>query len=103
MKCRVIKMRKAGVAIPQRDLPSQGESCGDLSILDMRESKYRRIIRLARLIGTAGASETVHVLYEPQLLWMNRDRFVLTGFERAGTGGNTADYAQSWLCTLGSD
>jgi hypothetical protein len=103
MKCRVIKMRKAGVPIAQHDLPHRGESCGDLSILDTRENKFRRIIRLARLIGTAARRRPSMYLYEPQFLWMNRDRVVSTGSEPAGTGTNTADYARSWLCVLGSE
>jgi hypothetical protein len=52
-------------------------------------------------VSRFGAHETIHVLYEPRLLWMNEDKFVLTGFERIGTGDNAADYAQSWLCKLG--
>ena len=42
-------------------------------------------------------------MFDPYLLWMNEDRFVLTGFERVGTGANAIDYVQSWLCRLGTD
>jgi hypothetical protein len=37
------------------------------------------------------------MLYEPHLLWMNEDRFVLTGFEHLQHGDRAVDYAQSWL------
>jgi hypothetical protein len=52
-------------------------------------------VKLARHFSRVGAHETVYVLYAPLLLWMNEDRFVLTGFERVGDGKNAADYAQS--------
>jgi hypothetical protein len=103
MKCRIIKMRKLGVAIARRELPNQVESRGELTIVDTRENSLNRVLKLARNVSRFGAHETVHVLYEPHLLWMNEDRFVLTGFERVGEGVSAADYAQSWLCKLGSE
>jgi hypothetical protein len=103
MKCRIIRMRKLGVAIPKRELPNQIESRGELTIVDTRENSLNRILKLARHVSRFGTHETVHILYEPHLLWMNEDRFVLTGFERVGEGAHAADYAQSWLCKLGSE
>jgi hypothetical protein len=48
MKCRIIKMRKLGVAIPRRELPNQVESRGELTIVDTRENSLNRVLKLAR-------------------------------------------------------
>jgi hypothetical protein len=101
MKCRVIKMRKLGIVVPKRELSNQPELRGELTIVDTREDSLNLILKLAQHVSRFGTHESVHMLYEPHLLWMNEDRFVLTGFERAGEGANAADYAQSWLCKLG--
>jgi hypothetical protein len=91
-------MRNAGVPIPKYDLANQGEARGDLQIMDTRENSFNRVVKLARLVCLRGDQEYVQVLYEPHILWMNEDRFVLTGFERIGNGDKAVDYAQSWLC-----
>jgi hypothetical protein len=103
MKCRIIKMRKLGVVVPRRELPNQVESRGELTIADTRENSLNRVLKIARHVSRFGAHETIHLMYEPHLLWMSEDRFVLTGFERVGEGGNAADYAQSWLCKVASE
>jgi hypothetical protein len=82
------------------DLPRQGQARGEFSIVDTRENSVNRIIKLARLVHRSGDDEHVDILYEPHILWMNEDRFVLTGFERVGQGKQAIDYAQSWLCIL---
>jgi hypothetical protein len=94
-------MRKAGVAVPKYDLGNQGAARGELSIVDTRENRLNRIVKLARLVCSHGDMQHVYILYEPHLLWMNEDRFVLTGFERVGNGEGAVDFAQSWLCTIG--
>jgi hypothetical protein len=99
----MVRMRKLGIVIPKHDLPNQPELRGDLTIVDTRENSLNRVVKLARHLSWLGTHETVRVLYEPHILWMNEDRFVLTGFERVGEGNNAADYAQSWLCKLGTD
>jgi hypothetical protein len=103
MKCRIIKMRIRGVAVPRRELPNHAEHRGELTIVDTRENSLNRILKLARHVRRFGAHEAVLLLYEPHLLWMSEDRFVLTGFERVGEGTDAADYAQSWLCKLGTE
>ena len=82
MKCRIVKMRKAGVTLPKRDLINTGEAKGELSIINTHEQSFNRIVKIAQhQCGVAGYPHMLQ-LYEPQLLWMNEDRFVLTGFER---------------------
>ena len=103
MKCRIVKMRKAGVALPKRDLITTGEAKGELSIIDAHEQSFNRIVKIAQhQCGVEGYPHMLQ-LYEPQLLWMNEDRFVLTGFERIAQGNQTVDYAQSWLVKVERD
>jgi hypothetical protein len=102
MKCRVVKMRRLGVVIPKYDLPNQPELRGELAIVNSRENNLNRVVKLAQHVSRFGDHGTVHLLYEPPVLWMNEDRFVLTGFERVGESVNAVDYVQSWLCKLGA-
>ncbi len=98
MKCRVIRMRNAGVTVPKEALQREPEYRGDLQVIDTRENGLNRILKLACGLHCGGAGPgTIETLYEPHLLWMNEDRFVLTGFERRKLDGKLVDYAQSWL------
>jgi hypothetical protein len=94
-------MRNAGVTLDKGALKNQGEARGDLSIIDTRENGLNRIVKLAQLVRCSPGEGTIETLYEPHLLWMNEDRFVLTGFERLKQQGKLVDYAQSWLCKVG--
>lgn len=100
MKCRVVKMRSAGIAIPRHELANQLEWCGDLRVVDTRENSYNRTIKLAQLVHPP-KGERIDMLFEVHILWMNGDKFALTGFERIANGeGKLIDYAQTWLCRL---
>jgi len=103
MKCRVIKIRNAGVSLDKGALKNQYEDHGELSIVDTRENGFNRILKLAQLVGNGPGAKPVETLYEPHILWMNEDRFVLTGFERRKQDGKLVDYAQSWLCKIGAE
>jgi len=41
------------------------------------------------------------ILFDVNMLWLEGDRFVLTGFERSATPLGEVEYAQSWLCISG--
>ena len=49
MKCRIVKMRKAGVALPKRGLINTGEAKGELSIIDTHEQSFNRIVKNMRV------------------------------------------------------
>jgi hypothetical protein len=101
MKCRVIKMRQDGIAVARRELANQHEFTGDLRIVDIREHGYNRIIKVAQLAYAWAQDVLVETLFEVHILWMNEDRFALTGFERVDNDeGKLVDYAQTWLCKL---
>lgn len=101
MKCRIVRMRRDGVVIPKRLLPEQPERRGELSVVETREQNLNRLVRLAKCLYGTPPREAEMVLYDPQLLWVNEDRLVITGFERVTKEGQEVDYAQSWLCKLG--
>ena len=90
-------MRKAGIDVPKRLLAHQREAWGELELLDVRDDGVGRTVRVARLTASAEAKET---LFEPHIVWMSGQRFVLAGFERMVASGATVHYAQSWLCSL---
>ena len=93
-------MRKEGADVPRQRLAAQTPLCGDLELLDVRDDGIGRVVRVARLLPGADGKET---LFEPHIVWMNGDRFVLAGFERVEMGSITVHYAQSWLCVLALD
>ncbi|WP_165973751.1 hypothetical protein [Paucimonas lemoignei] len=93
-----MKMRKAGVAVPRFQLREQPEYFGDLTITDIRDEGLYRIVKQAKLVHQFGDTKRTHLLLEPHILWMNEDRFVLAGFERADVEGKQVEFAQSWLC-----
>lgn len=71
---------------------------GELAISTVTDHGLRRPVSVARL-RPAGETRIMMELVEPRILWMERDRFVLTGFERMrNQSGAAVDYAQSWLC-----
>lgn len=100
MKVSVIKMRREGVAIPKRALAREIAYDGELSIAITQDNRLNRMSKTAKLIETAYNSAIE--LMDADILWMNEERLVLTGFEpRRNQAGEVVDYAQSWLCLVG--
>ena len=98
MKCRVIRMRREGVAVPKYTLKDQVYWEGELAVMDVRDDGVNRIIKIARLNDHLYGNAGIKLLYEPHIVWMNEGRFTLQGFERVLKEGKTVEYAQSWLC-----
>lgn len=96
MECRIIRMRKHGIALPKWGVREAVSYLGILTIYDTRENSYNRILKIAKHVYAYG--DTVHMLYDPHIIWMNEDRFMLAGFERIKTEQGIADFVQSWLC-----
>lgn len=100
MKVSVIKMRREGVAIPKRALSREIAYDGELSIAVTQDNRLNRMSKTAKLLQTAYNS-TVELM-DADILWMNDERLVLTGFEsQRNQAGDIVDYAQSWLCLVG--
>lgn len=75
-------MRQDGVVITKRRLVDEVARAGTLSIADTRENSLNRTLKVAKHLSTIGQFENESILFDPQLLWMNDGRFVLSGFER---------------------
>ncbi|TFW07271.1 hypothetical protein E4K72_09070 [Oxalobacteraceae bacterium OM1] len=89
-----------GVAIARRELYRQIPLVGQLEVVEDKSGDLNRIVKYARFRWTYEPAMREEHLYDPVLLWMHDDRFVLTGFERVKGNSGTTDYAQSWLCAL---
>lgn len=100
MHCKVIKMRRDRVVIPKRRLMDEVARAGVLSLADTRENSLNRTLKVAKHLSTIGQFENESILFEPQLLWMNDGRFVLSGFERVVRSGVETDFVQSWVCIV---
>ena len=102
MKVRMVKMRKAGVAVERRMLSDRYtvKHDGWLVIMDVTDQGLRRPVKVARLThpGRPGASME---LLDPHIVWASEGKFTLAGFERTkNEAGQTVEFAQSWLCAL---
>lgn len=98
MKVFIFQMRAYGIEVPRRRVLDGTRYEGDLSIGTVTDQGMHRPVCVARLRELDGTQIKIE-LVEPRILWMEQDRFVLTGFERIrNQAGMKVDYAQSWLC-----
>jgi hypothetical protein len=100
MHCKIIEMRRDGVVIPKRRLIDEPCRVGTLCILETRENALNRTLKVAKHLSTIGQFENESILFEPQVLWMNDERFVLAAFERVVRTGVQTGFVQSWLCAV---
>jgi hypothetical protein len=104
MHIHLFKMRKFGVEIPKRALFDRYNlpEAGELQISEQMDIALRRTVRIAQFNKLNSLTyEPVMYLFEPHIIWMQADRFVLAGFERVKGPEGVIDYAQSWLCMTG--
>lgn len=88
-------MRESGVAIPKSRLFDRYNPLR-IGILSLRETTDNQLHRMARTAKFEPGPYPDY-LFDAQILWIEGDRFVLTGFERVKTHNGDAEYAQSWL------
>ena len=88
-------MRESGIAISKNRLFDRFHpaNIGVLSIRETTDDQLHRLSRVAKFDRGTYADR----LFDAQILWIEGDRFVLTGFERVKTPSGDAEYAQSWL------
>lgn len=91
-------MRNRGVEVDRRALREVAGTPGQLTIMVTTDQGLNRPCKIARLIqGELVRAE----LRDVEILWMNDDRFTLTGFEQVkNEAGQAVDYRQSWLVSL---
>jgi hypothetical protein len=104
MIVKMLKMRLAGVEVPKRRLHDRYNSArpGKLEVVETTDQGLHRLVKLARF--TYGESGNyVDTLFDVNLLWYRDGRMVLSGFERSKKDMQFCDYAQSWLCFVGTE
>ena len=97
----MVMMRRQGVALPKGQLSREIVREGILTIMDTRDNQLHRMVKVATLARPDDLKSVIYELIEPHIIWVNEDRFMLTGFEHEKVGDSFADYAQSWLCFNG--
>lgn len=102
MKVSVYIMRDHGVKVSKSRLPETSAHDGDLSISVTQDNRLNRISKTATLKRNPLDTSPMQLM-DITVLWMNEDRFALSGFEqRKRQDSETVDYAQTWLCLLGT-
>jgi hypothetical protein len=105
MDAVVTLLRRKGVRLTRSDLASAECYYGDLSVHDIRDSALtRRAKRVAELVPPSlrerKNGNAPPPLFDPVLVRMKRDCFVLVGFEvhtLYDRRGSVVEYVQSWL------
>lgn len=101
MQVVVIKMRNDGVAIRKSSLAEQAEHRGYLVLNDTQQNHLYRMVKTARLFRDAECQQQMELLLESNVIWINDERLMISGFERSKRADVEVDFAQSWLCLLG--
>lgn len=98
MKVHISKMRENGVPLSRSRLSdsTRQPSAGILSLRETTDQQLHRLCLTARL----DCGVYSYYLFDARILWIEGDRFTLTGFERVNTPMGHAEYAQSWLVML---
>jgi len=105
MDAVVTLLRRKGVRLTRSDLGSAECYYGDLSVHDIRDSALtKRATRVAELVPPSlrerKNGQAPPPLFDPVLMRMKRDCFVLVGFEvhtLYDRRGSVVEYVQSWL------
>ncbi|BBB61178.1 hypothetical protein UNDKW_2905 [Undibacterium sp. KW1] len=99
MNVKVSKMRCMGVA-QDRDTIESKFRYGLLSMGEAPKDEVRfRTLRLA-CFKHGSIQQWSEYLYEPELVWIRADRFMLSGFERIQSGDYHVEYTQSWMIII---
>jgi hypothetical protein len=90
----VLRQRNEGRLMPRHTVAVRDAVHGELSVHDQRDGVLHRQCRVARLVKV----DEPHVdilppLKDATLLYVDRERWVLTGFEHI----LDRDYAQTWM------
>ena len=105
MDAIVTLLRRKGVRLTRSDLASAESYYGDLSVRDIRDDALtKRATRVAELVPPSlrerKNGQAPPLLFDPVLMRMKRDCFVLVGFEvhtLYDRRGSVVEYVQSWL------
>ena len=95
MEFSVLRLRRNGRPLPQREWGNREPTVGDLRVEQLYDETLRRRVRIARVLNLQRPKnpDELPTLFDPILLAMSQQALTLTGFERV----EGVDYAQSWL------
>lgn len=94
----MVKMRNQGVAINKTALFTHRHAVyqGACTVRNAQDTYTKRTMMMAQFFPVV-RSGRIEVLYDVHLLWMEPERFMLTGIERSSNGYSEVEFAQSWL------
>lgn len=100
MKIYMLKMRKRGIRLPKSVVFDRYNrpKFGELTVGNSDDQGLHRIC--IRGLFVPEGSMLNEILLDCWTVWMEGDRFMLTGIETCKTHEGVADYGQSWLCML---
>ena len=103
MQCQVVLLRRDGVRLKRAEW---GEALhGHLEVRDWPSgSSFKRPVRIAELWSGPVDYPRTHLtvpIFDPVLLRLRNDSFILSGTELQTHEGRTAEHVQMWLCLLG--
>lgn len=98
MRVFVTKMRENGIKLSRSRLAdsTRPPAEGELSLRETTDEQLHRMAATARL----DCGVYSYYLLDARILWIEGNRFALTGFERRKTEQGEAEFAQSWVVEL---
>lgn len=97
----ILALRAAGWRLPRFRLCMLHPRRGVLTLHEEWMPAWHRHVRVARLLDPATGADAngVPPLFDPALLHMTADEWVLSGIESTSDGERTIDVAQTWRVT----
>lgn len=94
MRVRVHTLRRHGRQLKREDFDAVPPFVGVLKVTEARDHELSRPVIRAKLVDITTGTETdvLPELSDARLLWLEKEKMRLTGFERIGG----IDYAQTW-------
>lgn len=98
MRVAITKMRENGIPLSKSRLSDsiRAPAEGELSLRETTDGQLHRMCLTAKL----DCGVYSYYLLDARILWIEGNRFSLTGFERRNTEMGVAEYAQTWLVTM---
>jgi len=99
--CQIIQLRLDGLRLRQDAWPAPVAGRLDMECMNATHTNFRRAMRQATLstqVGVAQRWVKQLFLFEPVLLHINDDGFVLRGIQLKRTDAGIYEQEQMWLC-----
>ena len=100
--CAVTELRRSGLRLKKSEVapPTRGNLL--MSERAQGNSSFKRAVRVVELwseyAGNTWRRQEIHPLFEPQLVFMDAQSFVICGTQLETTDGRISEHTQVWLC-----